>query len=127
MANAPARIAMLLFVASWFLGTAQAHEPHEPHAAWYKSQRMNGKTKERLGVSYQSCCDVGDVFPTRFRMVNDGSRYGTETYEYLKDGRWFVVPPDIIQRKKTPDGRPVLFLNHSTGVEYCFIIDEEGI
>jgi hypothetical protein len=38
-----------------------------------------------------------------------------------------VVPPDIIKREKTPDGRPVLFIHKTSGKELCFILDEEGI
>jgi hypothetical protein len=58
----------------------------------------------------------------RFRLVEDGSKYGTETHEYLKDGRWRIVPPDIVQRKKTPDGRPVLFISRHTSQELCLIV-----
>lgn len=123
-------VATALFFSLLFLKTGKVwgHEAHEPHAQWFKSQRMNPETKKRLGVDYQSCCDAGDHFPTRFRLVEDGTRYGAETYEYMwRDGTWKRVPQDIIQRKKTPDGRPVLFLNKITGQEYCLIIDEEGI
>ena len=58
--------------------------------------------------------------------MDDGSRYGAETYEYWRNGKWMLVPPDIIQRKPTPDGRPVLFINKITGEEYCLILDSEG-
>lgn len=122
--------AVALFFLLVFLktgGLVFAHEAHEPYADWFKSQRMNEETKQRLGVNYQSCCDAADVFPTRFRIVEDGTKYGAETYEYLlPNGAWKRVPPDIIQRKKTPDGRPVLFMNKITGQEYCFIVDEVG-
>lgn len=106
---------------------AFGHEAHDPNYSWYKSQKMNPAAKKRLQAGFESCCDEGDHFKTRFRLLNDGSKYGAETYEYWKDGKWNVVPPDIIQRKKTPDGQPVLFIQTSTGKELCFIIDEEGI
>lgn len=115
--------AMMCFV----VAGVKAHEAHQPHAQWFKSQKMNPATKERLGVSYQSCCDAGDHFPTRFRILNDGSQYGTEVYQYLVDGKWKNIPPDIVQRGPTPDGRPVLFRSPHSGTEYCFIIDEPGI
>jgi hypothetical protein len=106
---------------------AKAHEAHQPHAQWFKSQKMNPATKERLGVAYQSCCDAGDHFPTRFRIIKDGSPYGADGYQYLLNGKWKDIPPDIVQRGKTPDGRPVLFRSPHSGTEYCFILDEEGI
>ena len=121
-------MALVLAFSLIFLKTGKvwSHELHEPHAAWYKSQRMNQETKQRLGVQYQSCCDAADVYPTRFRLVEDGSKYGAETYEYLWHGKWKRAPQDIIQRKPTPDGRPVLFINKITGDEYCLILDSEG-
>ena len=93
---------------------------------WFKSQTINPVAKDRLKIGYESCCDYGDVFRTRFRLVDDGSKYGAETYEYEKDGKWKVIPADIIQRKPTPDGQPVLFIQKSSGREVCFIIDREG-
>lgn len=120
-------LAVTLALGITVLDKARAHESHQPHAEWFKSQRMNEATKKRLGVSYQSCCDAGDHFPTRFRIVNDGSAWGQETYQYLANGVWKNIPPDIVQRGKTPDGRPVLFRSPYSGTEYCFIIDEPGI
>lgn len=121
-------VTVVLFFALLFLKTGKVwgHEAHEPNAAWYKNQRMNPETKQRLGVQYQSCCDAADVYPTRFRLVEDGSKYGAETYEYMWKGKWKRAPQDIIQRKPTPDGRPVLFINKITGEEYCLILDSEG-
>src|SRR5688572_10751993 len=49
-------------------GKVWAHDHSDPHAAWYKSQQMNPEAQQRLGVPYKSCCDAGDVFPTRFRV-----------------------------------------------------------
>jgi hypothetical protein len=108
-------------------GKCKAHDPSHADAAWYNSQKLTPETKSRFGVQYTSCCDKGDHFDTRFRVADDGSRYGAETYEYLtREGTWKRVHPDIIQRKKTPDGRPVLFIL-SDGRESCLIVDEEGI
>jgi hypothetical protein len=109
------------------LSTARAHDDNHPHVHWYRSQTINPAARVRLNVGYTSCCDEADHYETRFRMVEDGSRYGEESYEYLKDDAWKLVPPDIIQRKPTPDGRPVLFINRRDGRELCFIIDREGI
>lgn len=109
------------------VGKCKAHEPGTPHYDWYKRQQMTPETKQRLGKTYTSCCDKGDHYPTKFRLTEDGSRYGAETYEYLApNGAWKRVNPDIIQRKKTPDGKPVLFIL-ATGEESCLIIDDEGI
>ncbi len=88
---------------------------------------MTPEARSRLNTGFKSCCDVGDVFPTRFRIVEDGSKYGTETYEYWRNDAWNEVPADIIQRKPTPDGRPILFLRRVTAEPLCFIIDKEGI
>lgn len=119
MLNALAKFLLLLVLGAI---PAAAHEEE-----WYKQQELTPQTQRRLGVGYKSCCDAGDHFRTRFRFVEDGSRYGTETYEYLKDGAWKLIPADIVQHKPTPDGRPVLFINKNDGRELCFIIDKEGI
>ncbi len=93
---------------------------------WYHSQEVNPEAQGRLNLPFKSCCGSGDTFHTRFRLLNDGSKYGAETYEYEQDGKWKLVPSDIIKRAKTPDGRPKLFLRDKT-LPICFIIDEEGI
>lgn len=122
------RVAFLLAIVCFRPFGAEAHESHETHAAWYKSQQITDAARKRLGVGFKSCCDESDHFKTRFRLVDDGTKYGTESYEYLTAaGQWKLIPPDIVQRKKTPDGRPVLFILKTTGREACFIVDEEGI
>lgn len=120
-------VTLVLIFSLAFLQGAWAHEEHEPNAQWYKSQTMNPEAQKRLGTPYKSCCDAGDVYKTRFRLVDDGTKYGVESYEYLRDGKWKLIPPDIIKVDKTPDGRPVLFINKNTGLELCFIIEGAGI
>jgi len=78
--------------------------------AWFQEQRLSDETQKRLGVNFSSCCDAGDVYPTRFRVVQDGSKYGRDEWQYEKDGKWLSIPSDIIQRTETPTGEPVLFL-----------------
>ncbi len=103
-------------------------------SGWYSSQHLSPETQSRLGVTWTSCCDGGDVFKTRFRSVeNDGSMWGKEHYQYLKSGEWLDIPPDIIRHEKTPDGQPTLFLysydynpDIPFGTPLCFIIDEGG-
>lgn len=97
-----------------------------PYHNWYNEQKLTPETKERLGVGWNSCCLDADRFDTRFRIVDDGSKYGSETYEYLKDGQWLRMPPDIVQHKPTPDGQPILFLRASNAEPLCFIIDQAG-
>lgn len=111
-----------------FVRGAFAHDASHPHADWYKSQVITPEARVRMKIPFKSCCDAGDHFDTRFRLINDGTKYGAETYEYLaRDGGWRVISPDIIQRKPTPDGKPVLFILKESGKEVCFIIDKEGI
>lgn len=109
-----------------FTTLANAHDPSQPHSEWYKNQKINPEARPRLNVPFTSCCDESDHFKTRFRVLNDGSKYGTETYEYLAGEKWKVISPDIIKRAPTPDGQPVLFIHKTTGKELCFIIDEGG-
>ncbi len=106
---------------------ALAHDHRLANADWYKRQTINPEAQVRMGLGYKSCCDAADHFQTRFRLINDGTKYGAETYEYWTGDKWKAISPDIIQRKKTPDGTPVLFIIKGTGKEVCFIIDEEGI
>lgn len=126
------KLDVFLSIAIWvcvfpFPVVVVAHDSTHKHADWFNNQEMTPASRERMQVPWKSCCDAGDHFQTRFRLVEDGSKYGTETYEYLKDGVWKIIPADIVQRKPTPDGSPVLFINKYTGVELCFFIDREGI
>jgi len=70
----------------------------------------------------QSCCDNGDVFRTRFRAVSREE----DGWEYLKDGVWHLIPPDIIKDEPSLDNEPLLFINRSTGEELCFFKHREG-
>lgn len=119
-------LSFALTIAFGYLGLAHAYDESSPRGQWFKAQEMTPAARERLSTPWKSCCDQGDVYHTRFRLMEDGSKYGAETYEYMKDGRWHLIPADIIQVKPTPDGRPVLFVD-SSGREVCFIIDREGI
>ena len=101
---------------------ADAHDPSMAHHEWYNKQEMSAAAQLRLGVPWKSCCDNGDVFKTRFRVREDRS----DQWQYLKDGEWRIVPPDIIKEQDTPDHLPVLFINKSTGDELCFFVPKGG-
>lgn len=127
MMKISARLGATMVACALAIVPAMTQEQAKP-PSWYSQQTLNPATMKRLGTSNASCCDHGDVFRTRFRVVQDGSRYGAETYEYERaPGVWKTVPPDIVQRKPTPDGRPVLFINPYSGTELCFVIDEPGL
>jgi hypothetical protein len=102
---------------------ADAHDPSMPHHEWFNAQEMNPAAQRRLGVPYKSCCNNGDVFKTRFRVADDRS----DQWQYLKDGEWKTIPPDIIKESDTPDRTPVLFINRATGQELCFFVPQGGL
>ncbi|MFL6819027.1 MAG: hypothetical protein ACJ8EF_13900 [Bradyrhizobium sp.] len=102
---------------------ADAHDPSMAHHEWFNAQQMNPGARERLGVPWRSCCDNGDVYKTRFRVGEDRS----DQWQYLKDGHWKLVPPDIIKEEDTPDHLPVLFINRYTGMELCFFVPKGGL
>ena len=102
---------------------ADAHDSSMAHHEWYNKQEMSPAAQLRLGVPYKSCCDNGDVYKTRFRVGEDRS----DQWQYLKDGQWKIVPPDIIKEEDTPDHLPVLFINRSTGDELCFFVPKGGL
>jgi len=102
---------------------ADAHDPSMPHHEWFNKQEMNPAAQLRLGLPYKSCCSNGDVFKTRFRVGEDRS----DQWQYLKDGEWKIIPPDIIKESDTPDHTPVLFINRSTGQELCFFVPQGGL
>jgi hypothetical protein len=103
--------------------SAQSHDSTMQHADWFNKQEMNPAARDRLGVPWKSCCDNGDVFKTRFRVAEDNS----DQWQYLKDGQWKVIPPDIIKEGDTPDHVPVLFINKNNGMELCFFVPKGGI
>ncbi|MBR1122827.1 hypothetical protein JQ628_14965 [Bradyrhizobium lablabi] len=102
---------------------ADAHDPSMQHHEWFNKQEMNPAAQRRLGLSYKSCCNNGDVFKTRFRVAEDRS----DQWQYLKDGEWKIIPPDIIKESDTPDRTPVLFINKATGQELCFFVPQGGL
>jgi hypothetical protein len=102
---------------------ADAHDPSMPHHEWFNKQEMNPTVQRRLGLPYKSCCNNGDVFKTRFRVGADRS----DQWQYLKDGEWKTIPPDVIKEEDTPDRTPVLFINKTTGVELCFFVPQGGL
>jgi hypothetical protein len=77
---------------------ADAHDPSMAHHEWFNAQEMNPAARKRFGVPWKSCCDNGDVFKTGFRVGDDRS----DQWQYLKDGQWKLVPPDIIKEEDTP-------------------------
>ena len=122
MANALMRLSLLLVFLCVPLG-AQGHDERMPHHEWFNKQEMTPAVRKRLGLFYKSCCDNGDVFQTRFRVGEDHS----DQWQYLKDGQWKLIPPDVIKDEDTPDHLPVLFINKQTGVELCFFVPRGGL
>jgi hypothetical protein len=90
---------------------------------WFQSQRINPNAQKRLGVTFKSCCDNGDVFKTRFRVGNNGG----DQWEYLDGETWKVIPADIIHEEPSLDNTPVLFKHRLTGMELCFFKPQGGI
>lgn len=75
---------------------------------WFRELEIPGSFREREGIQFKSCCDAGDVVPTRFR-VDKASGADIWMYE-APGGRWEIVPPEIIiHDKRAPDGRGYLF------------------
>jgi len=121
---------VLLIVAS-FINCAQATwKPEYAQVApevrkWYHDQQMTPEAYERIhkdnNGTWKSCCEHGDVFRTQFRIIEDGSKYGHETWWYLKGDTWRQIPDDVIHwGEHAPDKRPTLFLYQNTGEELCF-------
>ena len=102
---------------------ADAHDPSMPHHESFNKQEMNSAARERLGVPWKSCCNNGEYSRPGFRVGEDRS----DQWQYLKDGEWKVIPPDIIKESDTPDRTPVLFINRATGVELCFFVPQGGL
>src|ERR1700750_2190365 len=102
---------------------ADAHDASMPHHEWFNKQEMNPAAQRRLGLSYKSCCNNGDVFRTRFRVGEDRS----DQWQYLKDGEWKTIPADIVKEGDTPDHMPVVFINRHTGMELCFFVPQGGL
>jgi hypothetical protein len=72
-------------------------------------------------------CEKGDVFHTQFRVINNGTKYGEDTWWYEKDGKWKQVPPDTIHwGQHAPNGQPTLFIYQTTGQELCFYPGRDG-
>lgn len=94
---------------------------------WFESQTMTEATRQRLGVQYKSCCDAGDVVKNlRWRVIEDGSKFGVERWQYLDNGSWKTIHPDIVQTTPSIDDEPILFKNKHDGRELCFFPPKGG-
>jgi hypothetical protein len=61
-----------------------------------------------------------------FRVVDDGSKFGRDTWWYMKDGAWKQVPDDVIHwGEHEPNGKATLFIYYD-GTELCFYPPLEG-
>ena len=88
--------------------------------AWYRNAQLTPQARERFG--FKNCCDHADVFRTKFR-VNKIS--GADEWDYLVDGQWKRIPPDIVHWGVTaPDLQPTLFIYN--GKETCFFPGADG-
>jgi hypothetical protein len=101
-----------------------ARNMYQPDAVWYQEQKMSPQAQARLGVFHSFCRDAGDPVRTRFRIAKGGAEAGAESYQHWKDGEWKPIPADIVERKPTPDGKPVLFVSRRDGRALCFIVDK---
>jgi hypothetical protein len=97
---------------------------NSPSQQWYQGLQIPDAARNRMGVAFRSCCDKGDVFRTQFRVASDGS----DQWLYLdNDGRWKVIPADIILSQPSIDSEPRLFKRLATGEPLCFIKPNGGI
>ena len=88
---------------------------------WYRNAELTEAAQARLHIKY--CCAKADVVKTKFR-VNRTS--GADEWEWLDNGEWKVVPPDIIHvGESAPSGEPTLFV--WSGKPTCFFPGRGGI
>lgn len=101
-------------------GTSSSPERRE----WFRSQKINPAARQRMNVPFESCCDEGDRFKTRFRVGHAGQ----DQWEYLdSDGKWKVIPPDIISDKPGFEGEAILFKRQLDGAPLCFYPPTGGL
>ena len=120
-------LGLLLAFIFWMLGEVKAEwKPQYADAspdvqAWYKNAELTEEAQKRF--TFKSCCAKSDVFRTRFKVnqVNGSD----EWWYFTKDGRWKLIPADIIHGEETaPDGQPTLFIYQ--GQETCFYVGRGG-
>lgn len=85
---------------------------------WFRGLEIPERFRIDNSIPWKSCCDAGDVVPTRFRV---DKATGADVWLYeAPDGTWKPVPPEIvINDKRAPDGRGYLFANDGRLV--CFV------
>lgn len=89
---------------------------------WYQTRTMTEETRKRLGVTYSSCCDHGDVVHTEIRRADI---FGKMHWFWLDGEAWKEIPQDIIQFGQFPPGNePVLFVYNKEPV--CFFPPDVG-
>jgi len=123
-------VAYLVAIAAiLFCGATGAYARWKPEYAnapqavqdWYKTRQLTKAAEERF--AFKSCCDNSDKVETQFKVDKAN---GDDEWYWLKDGRWQLVPGDVIHwDEHAPDGEPVLFVYN--GRETCFFPPEGGL
>jgi len=89
---------------------------------WYRSRTMTEDTRKRLGWSWKSCCDHGDVVHTDIRRT---TIFGVTQWYWLDGATWKQIPADIVQYGQfPPNNEPVLFIYQGEAV--CFFPPDVG-
>ena len=60
------------------------------------------------------CCDDRDCRPTRAYVDDEGE------WRAMLDGRWVIVPTDVVLKTASPDGRSHICANER-GMIFCFV------
>jgi hypothetical protein len=79
-------------------------DPLSPMGEWYRSL-MSPKTGG-------SCCSIADCRPAEARQVHNG-------WQIKVAGTLLPVPPEIVLKRDTPDGRPIACI--AAGIVFCFV------
>ena len=81
-------------------------DPDPTLAPWYRGLHVPG--------TGTSCCSIADCRNAESRIVGDH-------YEVLIDGKWLVVPPQLIlDRNDNPTGQAVVCWTPTAGI-LCFV------
>ena len=80
-------------------------------APWFRGLHVPG--------TGTSCCSMADCRPTDSRIVGDH-------YEVFVEGKWLLVPPDLVLKNlDNPTGRAVVCWTPTAGI-LCFVRGPEA-
>jgi hypothetical protein len=99
-----------------------------PYKDWFQNlKRPDFENRRFFDENSRSCCGVGDVVKTKFKVEPAGDKYPENQWYAWLNNKWMRVPAEKIVKDYAPDGRAYLFISIGDNTIMCFVRSKGGI